>query len=70
MPPGLNKATLQAMKILGGQFVFGRTIQEALKRGQEVIVQVLKEGASRRRFSRCPTEFFHKNSVRIHECAR
>jgi RHH-type proline utilization regulon transcriptional repressor/proline dehydrogenase/delta 1-pyrroline-5-carboxylate dehydrogenase len=30
--PVIRKATLQAMKILGGQFVFGRTIQEALKR--------------------------------------
>ena len=30
--PVIRKATLQAMKILGGQFVFGRTIKEALKR--------------------------------------
>ncbi len=30
--PVIRKATLQAMKILGGQFVFGRTIAEALKR--------------------------------------
>ena len=30
--PVIRKATLQAMKILGGQFVFGRTIGEALKR--------------------------------------
>ncbi|WP_199798665.1 bifunctional proline dehydrogenase/L-glutamate gamma-semialdehyde dehydrogenase PutA [Erythrobacter sp. HKB08] len=30
--PVIRKATLQAMKILGGQFVFGRTIDEALKR--------------------------------------
>uniref|UniRef100_UPI00311E2614 proline dehydrogenase family protein n=1 Tax=Erythrobacter sp. TaxID=1042 RepID=UPI00311E2614 len=30
--PVIRKATLQAMKILGGQFVFGRTIEEALKR--------------------------------------
>jgi RHH-type proline utilization regulon transcriptional repressor/proline dehydrogenase/delta 1-pyrroline-5-carboxylate dehydrogenase len=30
--PVIRQATLQAMKILGGQFVFGRTIGEALKR--------------------------------------
>ncbi|MFA6220485.1 MAG: bifunctional proline dehydrogenase/L-glutamate gamma-semialdehyde dehydrogenase PutA [Erythrobacter sp.] len=30
--PVIRKATLQAMKILGGQFVFGRTIDEALRR--------------------------------------
>ena len=30
--PVIRKATLQAMRILGGQFVFGRTIKEALKR--------------------------------------
>ncbi|GAA4642790.1 bifunctional proline dehydrogenase/L-glutamate gamma-semialdehyde dehydrogenase PutA [Pontixanthobacter gangjinensis] len=30
--PVIRKATLQAMRILGGQFVFGRTIREALKR--------------------------------------
>ena len=30
--PVIRKATLQAMKILGGQFVFGRTMEEALKR--------------------------------------
>ncbi|QYU66038.1 hypothetical protein J4558_13590 [Leptolyngbya sp. 15MV] len=30
--PVIRTATLQAMKILGGQFVFGRTIEEALKR--------------------------------------
>jgi RHH-type proline utilization regulon transcriptional repressor/proline dehydrogenase/delta 1-pyrroline-5-carboxylate dehydrogenase len=30
--PVIRQATLQAMKILGGQFVFGRTIDEALKR--------------------------------------
>lgn len=30
--PVIRKATLQAMKILGGQFVFGRTMNEALKR--------------------------------------
>ncbi|TMM48449.1 bifunctional proline dehydrogenase/L-glutamate gamma-semialdehyde dehydrogenase PutA [Qipengyuania marisflavi] len=30
--PVIRKATLQAMKILGGQFVFGRTIEEAMKR--------------------------------------
>ena len=30
--PVVRKATLQAMKILGGQFVFGRNIEEALKR--------------------------------------
>jgi RHH-type proline utilization regulon transcriptional repressor/proline dehydrogenase/delta 1-pyrroline-5-carboxylate dehydrogenase len=28
----IRQATLQAMRILGGQFVFGRTIDEALKR--------------------------------------
>ncbi|MCR2832606.1 bifunctional proline dehydrogenase/L-glutamate gamma-semialdehyde dehydrogenase PutA [Parerythrobacter lacustris] len=32
--PVIRKATLQAMKILGGQFVFGRTIDEALKRAK------------------------------------
>ncbi|GGA09352.1 bifunctional protein PutA [Blastomonas marina] len=30
--PVIRKATLQAMTILGGQFVYGRTIEEALKR--------------------------------------
>ncbi|MDJ0979946.1 MAG: bifunctional proline dehydrogenase/L-glutamate gamma-semialdehyde dehydrogenase PutA [Erythrobacter sp.] len=30
--PVIRKATLQAMRIMGGQFVFGRTIGEALKR--------------------------------------
>ena len=30
--PVIRQATLQAMRILGGQFVFGRTINEALKR--------------------------------------
>ena len=30
--PVIRKATLQAMRILGGQFVFGRTIDEALNR--------------------------------------
>ena len=30
--PVIRKATLQAMRILGGQFVFGRTMDEALKR--------------------------------------
>ncbi len=30
--PVIRKATLQAMRILGGQFVYGRTIQESLKR--------------------------------------
>ncbi|MEQ8772958.1 MAG: bifunctional proline dehydrogenase/L-glutamate gamma-semialdehyde dehydrogenase PutA, partial [Erythrobacter sp.] len=30
--PVIRRATLQAMRILGGQFVFGRTIGEALKR--------------------------------------
>jgi RHH-type proline utilization regulon transcriptional repressor/proline dehydrogenase/delta 1-pyrroline-5-carboxylate dehydrogenase len=30
--PVIRQATLQAMKILGGQFVFSRTIQEALSR--------------------------------------
>ncbi|WJY19301.1 bifunctional proline dehydrogenase/L-glutamate gamma-semialdehyde dehydrogenase PutA [Alteriqipengyuania flavescens] len=32
--PVIRKATLQAMKILGGQFVFGRTIDEAIKRAR------------------------------------
>lgn len=32
--PVIRQATLQAMKILGGQFVFGRTIGEAMKRAQ------------------------------------
>ena len=32
--PVIRKATLQAMKILGGQFVYGRTIDEALKRAK------------------------------------
>jgi RHH-type proline utilization regulon transcriptional repressor/proline dehydrogenase/delta 1-pyrroline-5-carboxylate dehydrogenase len=32
--PVVRKATLQAMRILGGQFVFGRTIEEALKRAK------------------------------------
>ncbi|AKH43670.1 RHH-type proline utilization regulon transcriptional repressor/proline dehydrogenase/delta 1-pyrroline-5-carboxylate dehydrogenase [Altererythrobacter atlanticus] len=30
--PVIRQAVLQAMRILGGQFVFGRTIEEALKR--------------------------------------
>ncbi len=30
--PVIRKATLQAMRILGGQFVFGRNMEEALKR--------------------------------------
>ncbi|MEQ5788064.1 bifunctional proline dehydrogenase/L-glutamate gamma-semialdehyde dehydrogenase PutA [Erythrobacter sp. NFXS35] len=30
--PVIRTATMQAMRILGGQFVFGRTIEEALKR--------------------------------------
>ncbi|MEL6238579.1 MAG: bifunctional proline dehydrogenase/L-glutamate gamma-semialdehyde dehydrogenase PutA, partial [Pseudomonadota bacterium] len=30
--PVIRTATLQAMRIMGGQFVFGRTIEEALKR--------------------------------------
>jgi RHH-type proline utilization regulon transcriptional repressor/proline dehydrogenase/delta 1-pyrroline-5-carboxylate dehydrogenase len=30
--PVIRKAVLQAMRIMGGQFVFGRTIEEALKR--------------------------------------
>ncbi len=30
--PVIRKATLQAMRILGGQFVYGRTINESLKR--------------------------------------
>jgi RHH-type proline utilization regulon transcriptional repressor/proline dehydrogenase/delta 1-pyrroline-5-carboxylate dehydrogenase len=30
--PVIRQATMQAMRILGGQFVFGRTIDEALKR--------------------------------------
>ncbi len=32
--PVVRKATLQAMKILGGQFVFGRDIDEALERAK------------------------------------
>ncbi len=32
--PVIRQATLQAMKILGGQFVFGRTIDEALDRAR------------------------------------
>ncbi|OYW46008.1 MAG: bifunctional proline dehydrogenase/L-glutamate gamma-semialdehyde dehydrogenase [Sphingomonadales bacterium 32-68-7] len=32
--PVIRQATLHAMRILGGQFVFGRTIEEALKRAQ------------------------------------
>ncbi len=32
--PVIRKATLQAMRILGGQFVFGRNIDEALKRAK------------------------------------
>ncbi len=32
--PVIRKATLQAMRILGGQFVFGRDIGEALKRAK------------------------------------
>ncbi|HEY6817473.1 MAG TPA: bifunctional proline dehydrogenase/L-glutamate gamma-semialdehyde dehydrogenase PutA [Croceibacterium sp.] len=32
--PVIRQATLQAMRILGGQFVFGRTIDEALKRAE------------------------------------
>ncbi|TRD11104.1 bifunctional proline dehydrogenase/L-glutamate gamma-semialdehyde dehydrogenase PutA [Erythrobacter insulae] len=32
--PVIRKATLQAMRILGGQFVYGRTIGEALKRAK------------------------------------
>ncbi|QFT76670.1 bifunctional proline dehydrogenase/L-glutamate gamma-semialdehyde dehydrogenase PutA [Erythrobacter sp. THAF29] len=32
--PVIRTATLQAMRILGGQFVFGRTIGEALKRAK------------------------------------
>ncbi|MBD2842908.1 bifunctional proline dehydrogenase/L-glutamate gamma-semialdehyde dehydrogenase PutA [Erythrobacter rubeus] len=32
--PVIRKATLQAMRILGGQFVFGRNIGEALKRAK------------------------------------
>ncbi len=32
--PVIRKATLQAMRILGGQFVYGRTIGEALKRAR------------------------------------
>ncbi len=32
--PVIRKATLQAMRILGGQFVYGRTIEEALKRAK------------------------------------
>ncbi len=32
--PVIRQAVLQAMRILGGQFVFGRTIEEALERAQ------------------------------------
>lgn len=32
--PVIRKATLQAMRILGGQFVYGRNIEEALKRAK------------------------------------
>ena len=32
--PVIRQATLQAMRILGGQFVFGRTIEEALDRAR------------------------------------
>ncbi|MEX0341239.1 MAG: bifunctional proline dehydrogenase/L-glutamate gamma-semialdehyde dehydrogenase PutA, partial [Erythrobacter sp.] len=32
--PVIRKATLQAMRILGGQFVYGRTIDESLKRAR------------------------------------
>jgi len=32
--PVIRKATLQAMRILGGQFVYGRTIEESLKRAK------------------------------------
>ena len=32
--PVIRQATLQAMRILGGQFVFGRTMDEALKRAE------------------------------------
>ena len=32
--PVIRQATLQAMRILGGQFVFGRTIEEALRRAE------------------------------------
>jgi RHH-type proline utilization regulon transcriptional repressor/proline dehydrogenase/delta 1-pyrroline-5-carboxylate dehydrogenase len=32
--PVIRKATLQAMRILGGQFVYGRDIEEALKRAK------------------------------------
>ncbi len=34
--PVVRKAMLQAMKILGGQYVLGRTIDEAIKRGAKV----------------------------------
>ena len=50
--PVIRKATLQAMRILGGQFVFGRTMDEALKRaaperakGIEHSFDMLGEGA-------------------------
>ncbi|MBQ0807081.1 MAG: bifunctional proline dehydrogenase/L-glutamate gamma-semialdehyde dehydrogenase PutA, partial [Porticoccus sp.] len=33
--PVVNKAILQAMRIMGNQYVMGRTIDEAIKRGQE-----------------------------------
>ena len=32
--PVIRKATMQAMRIMGGQFVFGRTIDEALERAE------------------------------------
>jgi RHH-type proline utilization regulon transcriptional repressor/proline dehydrogenase/delta 1-pyrroline-5-carboxylate dehydrogenase len=45
--PVIRQAVLQAMKILGGQFVFGRTIEEALDnaRGQAHSFDMLGEAA-------------------------
>jgi len=39
--PVIRKATLQAMRILGGQFVYGRDIEEALKRARSERAQGL-----------------------------
>jgi RHH-type proline utilization regulon transcriptional repressor/proline dehydrogenase/delta 1-pyrroline-5-carboxylate dehydrogenase len=35
--PVIRAAMMQAMRIMGGQFVMGRTIEEALKRGQRTV---------------------------------
>src|SRR5690606_20435314 len=35
--PVIRAAMMQAMRIMGGQFVMGRTIKEALKRGQRTV---------------------------------